>query len=207
MSRARTRAASERDSKRKKRSRPIPKWLTGTPEIDDMAKRRCLMILSVLSGERPVTEVIEEHRISRGTYYNLETRALTAMLTALLPTASAETSPDEAAAVSPMQRIAQLERKIAKLEQDKRRGDRLLYLTRQILGPGTVKQARGRPSTKQAKKSRSTTRGRSASAGSAKKTKAAATRKSGASGSRTSSTPAGSTVTPSIPKTDGVDAR
>ena len=205
MSRARARTGSVRDTKRKSRSRPIPKWLTGTPEIDDMAKRRCLMILSVLSGDRPVTEMIVEHGISRGTYYNLETRALNAMLAALLPTASAETS-DEAATSSPMQRIAQLEKKIAKLEQDKRRGDRLLYLTRQILGPGAVKQARGRPSKKQATKKRpSTTPGRSASLASPKKKKGSGRRSTAAS--RTSSTPGGSPVTPSIPKTDGVDER
>lgn len=196
MSRARTKA----DSGRKKRSRPVPKWLTGTAEIDDMAKRRCLMILSVLSGERPVTDVIAEHGISRGTYYNLETRALNAMLSALLPSASAETS--ENAALSPMQRVAELERKISKLEQDKRRGDRLLYLTKQILGAGSVKQASGRPSKKRPKKPRSTSRGPSASCGSAKKAKRKSEKGSGAS-----STPAGSSVTPSIPKTDGVDAR
>ena len=59
-------------------------------EIDRIAQQRCLMVLSVLSGEKPVTDAIAEAGISRGTYYQLETRALSAMLRALGPLASAE---------------------------------------------------------------------------------------------------------------------
>ena len=55
--------------RRKPRPRPTPKWLVRPSDLDEMAKRRCLMILSVLSGERPVTEVVEEEQISRMTYY------------------------------------------------------------------------------------------------------------------------------------------
>src|SRR5262249_1356385 len=70
--------------RRTSRPRPTPSWLVKQSDIDEVARRRCLMILSVLSGERPVTEVVEEAKISRQTYYQLESRAVRAMLSALL---------------------------------------------------------------------------------------------------------------------------
>jgi hypothetical protein len=120
------------------------------------------MILSVLSGEKAVTDVIAEAQISRGTYYNLEERALKAMMVALVPGA-AETPSD-----SPAVRIAELEKKVAQLEQAKRRGERLLLLTRKTLRRGPMKMTdRGRPS----KKARaSTTAGKKPSPGSKPKT-------------------------------------
>jgi hypothetical protein len=141
---------------RRQRARPIPRWLTGRKDLDEVAQRRCLMVLSALSGERPVTALIEELGISRGTYYQLETRAILAMLRALAPGAEAATSPD---AVTPAARIAELEAKVARLEQDKRRADRLLYLTRKVLpaGPVALPGRRGRP--------RGTTNRRSTGAG------------------------------------------
>ncbi|MBV8195604.1 MAG: hypothetical protein JOY80_08760 [Candidatus Dormibacteraeota bacterium] len=103
-----------------------------------MAKRRCLLVLSVLSGERPVTDVIEEAQISRPMYYQLEERALRAMLLALTPGAS------EPGSSEPTKRIAELEAKVAQLEADKRRGERLLLLTRKVI-KGPMKLAVGRP--------------------------------------------------------------
>jgi hypothetical protein len=103
-----------------------------------MAKRRCLLVLSVLSGERPVSDVIEEAQVSRQMYYQLEERALQAMLLALTPGAS------EPGASEPAKRIAELEQKVAQLEADKRRGERLLLLTRKVL-KGPMKLAAGRP--------------------------------------------------------------
>lgn len=195
------------DARRKRRSRPVPRWLTGSSELDGIAQRRCLMILSVLSGERPVTEVIEELSISRGTYYNLEQRALEAMLSALVPGVSAETSGSSAAV--PAKRIAELEEKVSRLERDKRRVERALYLTRQVIGRGAVTLGVGRP-RKSSAEPRSTRAGRSASSGSAKK----ATRKPTPAaispiGSARSSTPGpdGSSVSPSIPSSGGVDER
>src|SRR5688500_1883382 len=69
---------------RKPRARPIPKWLE-SDELEEIAQRRCLMILSVLSGEKPVTEAIKEAEITRPLYYLLERRAVEAMLAALIP--------------------------------------------------------------------------------------------------------------------------
>lgn len=142
-----TTPASPPDRRRKKRSRPTPRWLLRSREIDEIAKRRCLMLLTVLSGERPVTEVIEELGVSRGTYYQLEQKALEAMLGALMPGAAEQTS-----AAKPHRRIAELEQKVARLEAAKRRTERLLYLTRQLLKPGPVTTGVGRPSKRNPRK-------------------------------------------------------
>jgi hypothetical protein len=101
------------------------------------------MILSVLSGEVSVSDAIEQAQISRGFYYDLEERALSAMLVALTPGG-------ETAAASPQARITQLEERCKKLEQDKRRSDRLLLLTRRVIKPGSVKSVAGRPRKKRA---------------------------------------------------------
>ena len=126
---------------RKLRSRPTPRWLKDpSSPLEEMARRRCLMVLAVLSGEQPVSEAIAQAQISRGTYYKLESQALKAMLGALQPGAEASSAGE-----GPAQRIAQLETKVKRLEQDKRRSDRLLFLTRQVVKPGPMKSAPGRP--------------------------------------------------------------
>jgi hypothetical protein len=117
------------DSRRKNRSRPTPKWLKAATDLDPIARSRCLMVLSVLSGEKPVTDAIAEVGISRATYYHLETRALSAMLRALGP--GAEETEDG----SPQRQLAKLERKVKLLEQGKRRVERLLLMTRRVMGP------------------------------------------------------------------------
>lgn len=102
-----------------------------------------MMVLAVLSGEKPVTSAVEEAGISRGLYYQLETKALNAMLLALAPGSDGESSPDATGLTA---RIRDLEDKLAKAEQEKRRADRLLFVTRKLAGPTTtVKTNRGRP--------------------------------------------------------------
>jgi hypothetical protein len=96
----------------------------------------------VLSGEKAVSEVVAELSLSRGTYYKLETKALAAMLRALAPGADGADSPE---AATTTQRIAELEAKVARLEQEKRRGERLLYLARKLVPPGPVTTGAGRP--------------------------------------------------------------
>jgi polyhydroxyalkanoate synthesis regulator phasin len=170
--------------------------------MDDMARRRCLMILSVLSGERAVSDVVEEQGISRGTYYNLEQRALEAMLSSLVPTVSAEAS-SETLAASPQRRIAELEAKVQKLERDKRRNERLLYLTRRIVGSGKVTTAVGRAKKKASKSSSMNRGGTAAKSSTAPKSKRSARRR--ISAEQASPASGGSTSTPSIPSADGVD--
>ena len=98
------------------------------------------MVLSVLSGEKAVTEAIAEAKISRGTYYQMETRALHAMLAALNPIAAVARAqePD----LRP--RIQELNERIRKLEQDKRRTQRLLLLTRKSAWAPLTAPWRGR---------------------------------------------------------------
>jgi hypothetical protein len=119
----------------------VPKWLKQQNDLDDIARRRCLMVLSVLSGETPVSEAIVTAKISRGTYYQLETRALHAMLRALTPGAGGE----ETATAGATKRTQELERRVKKLEQDKRRLERLWCMTRKLVKSGPMKAAAGRP--------------------------------------------------------------
>jgi hypothetical protein len=142
-----------RGGARKNRARPTPKWLLSSEQLDKVAQARCLLVLSVLSGEKPVSEAIAEAGISRGGYYQLETRALRAMLRALLPGAS-----EEGEETSPVRQMAALEAKVKKLEQARRRSERLLAMTRKVMAGAAVKV--GSPT-------RSTRTGRRPSRGSA----------------------------------------
>jgi hypothetical protein len=145
MSTLRTpRAGAGEGKPRKHRRRPIPNWLERS-ELDAIARSRCLMVLSVLSGEKPVTDAIGAAKISRGTYYQLETRALRAMLAALNPLASSsETGAADLAAAAA--RIEALQGQVSRLEQDKRRTQRLLLLTRKsIRAPVTTGRPGRRP--------------------------------------------------------------
>ena len=117
-----------RRGSRKNRPRGTPKWLLKSEELDRIAQQRCLMVLNVLSGETPVTDAIKTAGISRGTYYQLETRALAAMLRALGPLASAE-----GMETSPVRQIAALEAKVKDLERAGRRSQRLLLMTRRVI--------------------------------------------------------------------------
>ena len=133
------------DSSRARRSRPTPRWLVKKTDLDQVARNRVLLVLSVLSGEKPVSTAIEELRISRGFYYQLETKALNAMLLALAPGSDGDASPD---ATGLHQRIRDLEEKLSRAEQSQRRAERQLYLHRKLTSAGTVKTARGRPPTR-----------------------------------------------------------
>ena len=121
--------------RRRLRSRPVPKWLTTSTQLDAIARSRVLLVLSVLSGEVPVTEAIAQAKVSRGTYYHWETRAVKAMLAALNPLASSvpDGSADLSAATA---RIEGLEAQVKRLAQEKRRSQRLWLLTKKtVKGP------------------------------------------------------------------------
>jgi hypothetical protein len=89
-----------------------------------------------------VTTAIEDAGISRGFYYQLETKALNAMLLALAPGADGDPSPD---ATGLHHRIKQLEEKVERAEAAQRRAERLLFVQRKLTTPGPVKTHRGRP--------------------------------------------------------------
>lgn len=130
------------DSARKRRSRPTPRWLESKPDLDAVARNRVLLVLAVLSGEKPVSTAIEESGISRGFYYQLETKALNAMLLALAPGSDGDASPDAAGL---HHRIKELTEKVARAEQAQRRAERLLFVQRKLTSTGPVKTQRGRP--------------------------------------------------------------
>src|SRR5882724_10469009 len=134
-------AGGSEGHRRRHRSRTTPKWLLEKEELDQIAQRRTLMILSVLSGETPVTDAIEKAQISRGHYYQLEERALQAVLEAMEPGASPGRPPETTT------RLLQLEEKVKQLETDKRRLERLLSMTRKVLRSGPMKSWLGRPSS------------------------------------------------------------
>ncbi len=136
--------AATTGGRRRHRSRPLPKWVKHSSELDAVARSRCLLVLSVLSGETPVSDAIAQARISRGTYYHLETRALNAMLAALNPLA-ASASDGSADLSAAAQRIEHLEATVKRLEQDNRRAQRLLLLTRKSLRVPLASPRRGRP--------------------------------------------------------------
>jgi hypothetical protein len=129
------RAGAQGATHRKHRARPVPKWLKDPKRMNAVAHSRCMMLLSVLSGETPVSDAIAQAKISRGTYYQLETRALNAMLSALNPlsTVKRRSRPDLSA-----HRIEALTERIRLLEQDKRRMRRLLMLARKAKEPSSM---------------------------------------------------------------------
>jgi hypothetical protein len=139
----------KRRRERRHRPRPTPKWLKEKNELDEIAQRRTLMLLEVLSGQKPVTDAIAEAQISRGHYYQLEERALKAILEAMEPGAGPGRPPETTS------RLLQQEQRVKELEADKRRLERLLSMTRKVLRPGPMKTALGRPRSAKAGKSAS----------------------------------------------------
>ena len=133
------------DSESNRRSRPTPRWLAKKTDLDAVARNRVLLVLAVLSGEKPVSTAIEESGISRGFYYQLETKALNAMLLALAPGSDGDASPD---ATGLHHRIKELTAKVERAEQAQRRAERLLFMQRKLTSSGPVKTHRGRPPTK-----------------------------------------------------------
>jgi hypothetical protein len=133
------------------RARPTPKWLLQRKDLDEIAQRRCVLVLEVLSGAKPVTDAIAEGGISRGTYYKLEERALNAMLTALSPAVGpdgTETSALQAA----LGKAAELEEKLADVEKERRRTERLSLLIGK-LKRGPLTTGAGRPPGRKSKRS------------------------------------------------------
>lgn len=129
------RAGTAGGKSRKHRPRPVPKWLVKSTALDAIARSRVMLVLSVLSGEVPVTDAIAQAKVSRGTYYHWETRAVKAMLAALNPMASS--APDGSADLSAATaRIESLEATVKRLTQEKRRSQRLWLLTQKtVRGP------------------------------------------------------------------------
>jgi hypothetical protein len=125
-------------------SHNLPLWLMQPAEQQAIAQRRTLMILSVLAGQKSVQEVIEEERVSRTFYYQLEDRGLQGMLKALSPRIEGVTSEQQELAQARAQ-IHGLSERVKALTQRKRSAERLLRLLIRANPARVTTERRGRP--------------------------------------------------------------
>lgn len=133
----RARASTAGAGRPRHRPHALPKWFHSSPQLQAVARSRCLMVLSVLSGERSVSDAVEEAKISHNMYYQLERRALNAILIALHPHSR------WAQQGALKERIGQLEAQLKRLLQQKRRSERLLLLMRKSLRAPVTRGLRG----------------------------------------------------------------
>lgn len=117
----RTASTTKRTTPKRRYKRRTPKLLTGDYDVNDVGRKRAIAILSVLSGERPASEVIAEEKIPTETYYELEARGIYGMIEALIPGANREG------------RLKDLEHQVVALQRENRRLERLLAMTRQAV--------------------------------------------------------------------------
>ena len=121
----------------------LPKGLKSPEQTQSLAHERCLMILSVLSGHRSVSEAVTAGKLSRALYYQLEDKAVRAMMRSLDPLA--KTSSTGAKELSDAYaRIRALSTQLKLLTQRKRAAERLLRLVLKS-NRAPVRMPRGRP--------------------------------------------------------------
>lgn len=125
-------------------SHNLPLWLMQPAEQQAIAQRRCLMILSVLAGQKSVQEVIEVEKVSRTFYYQLEDRGLQGMLKALSPRIEGVTS-EHRELVLAREQIRMLTEQVKSLTQRKRSAERLLRLLIKSNSARVTTERRGRP--------------------------------------------------------------
>jgi hypothetical protein len=122
----------------------LPLWLMQPMEQQRIAQVRCLMILSVLSGQKSVKEVIAEAKVSRALYYQMEDRALNGMMMALGPRVAE--APDERRQLREARtQIRLLSARVKSLMQRKRAAERLLRLLMKSNRSPVKTERRGRP--------------------------------------------------------------
>lgn len=105
----------------------LPTLLKNPGQQQAMAHGRCLMLLAVLSGQKTVSEAIQEAKITRALYYQLEDRALKAMLRALDPLPEGRTSEGQELRLV-KRKLRSMSLQIKHLTQRKRSAERLLRL-------------------------------------------------------------------------------
>lgn len=125
-------------------SHNLPLWLMQPAEQQAIAQRRTLMILAVLSGQKSVQEVIEEERVSRTFYYQLEDRGLQGMLKALSPRIEGVTSEHRELSQA-RERLRRMSEQVESLTQRKRSAERLLRLLLKSNHARVITKRRGRP--------------------------------------------------------------
>jgi hypothetical protein len=125
-------------------SHNLPLWLMQPAESQAIAQRRTLMILSVLAGHKSVQEVIEEEKVSRTFYYQLEERGLQGMLQALSPRIEGVTS-EHRELTQAREQMRRLSEQVKALTQRKRSAERLLRLVVKSNRARVTTERRGRP--------------------------------------------------------------
>src|SRR5262245_26845880 len=118
---------ARKPQRHRRTSHNLPLWLMQPAEQQAIAQRRTLMILSVLSGQKSVQDVIEEEQISRALYYQLEDRGLQGMMGALSPRVEGVTS-EHRELTQAREQIRLLGERVRSLTQRKRSAERLLRL-------------------------------------------------------------------------------
>lgn len=133
-----------RPQRHRRTSHNLPLWLMQPTEQQAIAQRRTLMILSVLSGQKSVQEVIEQERVSRAFYYQIEDRGLQGMLQALSPRIEGVTS-EHRELLQAREQMHLLSERVRSLTQRKRSAERLLRLLIKSTPARVTTERRGRP--------------------------------------------------------------
>ena len=134
----------KKPQRHRRTSHNLPLWLMQPAEQQAIAQRRTLMILSVLAGQKSVQEVIEEEKVSRTFYYQLEDRGLQGMLKALSPRIEGVTS-EHRELTQAREQIRTLSERVKSLTQRKRSAERLLRLLIKSNQARVTTERRGRP--------------------------------------------------------------
>jgi hypothetical protein len=135
---------AKKPQRHRRTSHNLPLWLMQPGEQQAIAQRRTLMILSVLAGQKSVQEVIEEERVSRTFYYQLEDRGLAGMMQALSPRVEGVRSEHRELSQA-REQIRALTERVKSLTQRKRSAERLLRLLMKSNHARVSTERRGRP--------------------------------------------------------------
>ncbi len=134
----------KKPQRHRRTSHALPLWLMQPAEQQAIAQRRTLMILSVLAGQKSVQEVIEEERVSRTFYYQLEDRGLQGMLKALSPRIEG-VADEHRELTQAREQVRLLSERVKALTQRKRSAERLLRLLIKSNQARVTTERRGRP--------------------------------------------------------------
>jgi len=135
---------AKKPQRHRRTSHNLPLWLMQPAEQRAIGQRRCLMILSVLSGQKSVQEVIDEEKVSRTFYYQLEDRGLQGMLQALNPRIEGVRS-EHRELTQAREQVRTLSERVKSLTQRKRSAERLLRLLIKSNSARVKTERRGRP--------------------------------------------------------------
>jgi hypothetical protein len=137
-------APAKRRQRHRRSHHQLPLWLMQPMQEQRIAQTRCLMVLSVLSGQKSIQEAITEARVSRVLYYQLEDRALNGMMSALGPRVPEAPSAHQEL-VRARAQVRHLTARVKSLMQRRRAAERLLRLIMKSNRTPVKTERRGRP--------------------------------------------------------------